>query len=361
MNLNKFRELVKLSFVRGHIIDQESFLKEEYLNRSGVFDESSRSTYYRHKRESLRRGIVGKIVIEACEHDIERYPPRLLKTILIPHNSELDRIFSTTRYGAFKFYRPWLDYNSHEEDKVLAISAEALRKVIKISKMVCKLTIYDLAYDVSITIPVKHSLEPYNKQLFPGQELTLDLLRIKYPKPKAERIKQLRNQVELLKQQLKPEEAEFYYNIRKSYCNIRKRKELSQDEIDRIGCTISPALGELLHLERRSKEAEKDLKEGEVEFAFDFCRTARRFRQLPRTFCKDEHALMLIPQIIHDQGVDYTAFIMVYSGWYEPPKLYFVRGYKVIKNRKTIKWIDPSIPIRGRKVNQIRIEKMLNK
>jgi len=96
-------------------------------------------------------------------------------------------------------------------------------------------------------------------------------------------------------------------------------------------------LGELLHLEWRLKEAEIDLEEEDVEFAFDFYRSAKRYQQLPRTFHKDEHALMLIPQIIHEKGVDYTAFIMLYNGWCEPPKIYFVRGYKVIKNnRKTI-------------------------
>ena len=84
MYLNRFRELVKLSFERGHIINQENFLKNAYLNHFGVFDEKSRSTYYRHKKESFRRRKVAKIVIEVFHHDVNHYPPGFLKTILIP-------------------------------------------------------------------------------------------------------------------------------------------------------------------------------------------------------------------------------------------------------------------------------------
>ena len=344
--------LIKEAFLQGHVVDQEQYLKGAYHHnlKPVTIERCSRATYFRRKKQSFQKGETAKIVIEVVSDDV--YPPGYLKTIYIPCNSKFEKILNS-KPRVFDIELPYLEYNSQEEDKILVVKAQALKNILG---PVCKLTLFDLSFDVLFNFSIKYSPRlNRNSILYAGEELVLDLLRIKYPEEKAKKVKELKYLCSEANEQLKSRKAiELYYELKEHW--RESKRELSHDLIDWIGTVISPELGALLHLELRLKQAEKELEEGEVEFVFDDLRVMRRYRYR-KEFSKGRHAIMLIPLILYNGGTDYGIFIMVYNGWYEPPKTYIVRGYRSIN--KT--WVDPSLPTVGAKVNRIKIAKMLDR
>ncbi|RLI44459.1 hypothetical protein DRO64_03960 [Candidatus Bathyarchaeota archaeon] len=110
----------------------------------------------------------------------------------------------------------------------------------------------------------------------------------------------------------------------------------------------------MLHLEMRLRQAKEDLEKAGVE-CFLIDPYEKNKESYVVDLLKGEHAVMLIPQILHKSGIDCRPTIMIYNGWNDLPKEYVIRGYL----SKDLIWVDPSLPARRKRVVKRSLETRL--
>jgi len=330
----KLMDMLHRSFAEGHILDQVSYLRE------ACSQEFSRATFFRCLRKIFDLGHISKIVIEVISDGLESsvYPLGSQKVVCIPRNEEIERIFAKQARN-FEFKDEIEIEENQEGRKTVKIKAKALKNV---KGPISRLLVYNVPVNVTYSVYVKSfpRLER-NDILYTGEEVTLQLMRLEKPPELIQYIKALREQLKETEAQLNQDEWERYIQLKKII--YKTKEEYLQREIDNIGMYISKDLGGLFHLEVKLKKAEKELEDGEAYCILE----THEFGQAKTstiTLSKSKQSIIIIPQLLHREGVDFKPLIIVYNGWSKDPKIYAIRGYM----STNLIWIDGLLPRKQR-------------
>ena len=331
-NCSRLLEALYKSYAKGRILDQTTCIRE-VLSKEPSFKKLPRATFYRCLRKLFDLGYISKAVIEDVldMSDSNGDSAKIQKVICIPRNKELERILSK-QAGKFEFEDAIKIEENKEGSRTLKIKAKALKNV---KGPVPRLMILDLTLNAAYSNYIKAfpRVERDHIMYF-GEEVTLQLMRLEKPCELMQRIKALEEQLKETEAQLKQEEWELYNQLKKVIYSTKK-ESLQQRKIDDVGIYVSKDLGGLFHLERKLEKAKKELKNGEVycvleEHGLDQAKTSTI------TLSKSKRSLMIIPQLLHKDGVDFKPLILVYNGWSENPQIYAIRAYMSI----SLVWID---------------------
>ena len=336
--LKSMREAFRI----GRVIDQMQFIRKTYGKKV------SKATFYRHVKASFDSGEISKIFIEILYDGLRSpYPMGYEEVICIPRNREIEFILRRS-VRSFEFKDLKME-NISSYSKIIKIGAKALTNI---KGLACRITLLDLSVGSTCSSYISCSANHQKDDLYAGEEIWLTLLQLKRSKDIVERIKEIRRLIENAKSQLSNEELEAYYRLRRELFD--RGKHPSHDEIDEKGIYLGREIGGLLHLEMRLRQAEEDLEKAGVE-CFLIDPYEKNKGSYVVDFLKGEHAIMLIPQILHKGGIDCRPTIMIYNGWNDLPKEYVIRGYL----SRDLIWVDPSLPANRKRVVKRSLETRL--